>query len=181
MKKRAVIIILIAVGVIILLGIVCFMTNCFGLIKNNDGVKPVISENLTEEWIANASLKDKLERVNKFTSLKDLKVLNSEEISSIYNIDDTTGLDIVAMNKSTSDEIEEIALINIIDKDRIDEVASKIMERKVLLREQNKDNTKIVEMIDNNDNNVIKQQGGIQIMIISKNAKQIEVEIDKMF
>jgi hypothetical protein len=181
LKKRAVIIILIAIGVIILLGIACFMTNCFGLIKNNDGAKPVISDNITEEWIATASLKDKLESLNKFTSIKNLKTLSLEEISKIYNIENTEGLDIVAMNKSTADEIEEIALINIIDKDRIDEVASKIMERKVLLREQNKDNTKVVEMIDNNDNNVIKQQGGIQIMIISKNAKQIEVEIDKMF
>lgn len=181
MNKRVLIVGLVIIGVIILLGAVYLVTRNLPTNSEGEDLETIVMDEITDEWVLNATLSDKVEKLNKVTSLKGLKEFTPDEIKQEYAIENSEGLEMAIISKLDTNEFEEIAIINIIDKDRIDEVASKIIERKVLVREQNKDNPKILELIDNNENNVIKQQGGVQFMIISKNAKQIETVIDKIF
>jgi hypothetical protein len=170
------------ISLLIIIGVICLcLTGCFEKEDENQDARQVITEDVTEEWISKATLAEKAERIKQFASINNLNNYSSEEIKKLYNLENLEGLELSIIGKKTDDEIEEIAIINIIDQDRLDEINTKILERKIDLIDENTNNSKIIEIIDNNECNVIKQQGGIQFMIISKNAKQIEVELDKIF
>lgn len=170
------------ISLLIILGALCLcLTGCFGAKEENENARPVVTENVTEEWISNATFEEKAERIKKFSSIESLEVFDSEKIKELYDLENQEGLEMSIMGKTEENEVEEIAIIKIIDKDRFDEINTKILDRKFKLREENANNTKILEILDKNENTIIKQQGGIQFMIISKNAKLIEAEIDKIF
>ena len=49
------------------------------------------------------------------------------------------------------------------------------------LKEKYAENEEITAILNNNENYVLKQQGGILISILAKNAKEIETKIQEEF
>ncbi len=83
--------------------------------------------------------------------------------------------------KATEKDYEEISVIRINNRERAEELIQKASARLVKLKEIYKDNEEILTMLGDYNNIIIKQEGGVQTVIISKNAEQIAERLKAQF
>jgi hypothetical protein len=155
----------------VIITVCIILTGCFG-------AKP--SEN-NEDTLVEGNVEKKVDTVLERLDKKDLKKLDSKKAAEAYDIEDTTGLDIGVYIKATEDTYEEVAIIKMSDNSKAEEIQQKVMGRLVKLYDEFKDNEKILSIIQNNENIEIKQEGGVQTVIISKDAKELAEKIKIQF
>lgn len=110
-----------------------------------------------------------------------LTKLTNDQIKEKYKFDKYEGLEKVVANNETEETISEIAMVKLGDMEQSSDILLMFVDRIDSLKEKYEDNADVIELLTTQDSYIIKQQGGVAVMIIGENAKAIEAEFDKNF
>lgn len=148
--------------------------------NNNDEES---GEIIIEPFNDRYAVTESLNTVQDISGLNEATKMSEEDIKAKYNFGKYEALQKEVRVKETEDSYVEIAIIKIGDNDQTEDIISIILKRFKKIEEQYKDNEKILSMVDinNNDNYVLKQQGGIVIGILGENATAIGEALNKTF
>ena len=132
--------------------------------------EPINKEFDVEESLANLS---------KVTGLDENTRMSEDEIRATYDFGKYERLQKEIRSQITEDSIAEIVILKIGDKEQTSDLFQIVFNRIYQLQQKYAENEKISDILENGDNIVIKQQGGILIAIIAENAEEIEQKIDE--
>lgn len=165
---------------------ILIIITCIAIIFTITGCKP---KNRNEDKTANndiiieAPLNEQFDIDNSIDDLKkeNAVLLEKNEILQKYNLGDNSKLEMQVSIESTETNYEEIALIKITNENQIYEIQKTMFDRVEVLKEENKTNSSVMEILENNENIRIKVQDGIGILIISTEADKIMETFDEKF
>ena len=136
---------------------------------------------VTEPANKTFNVKSSLDNIASVSGLNESTKLSEAQIKEKFNFGKFEGLEKEIRSKVTDDDIKEIVIVKIGDNDQSMVLFQIVTARLANLRVEHKDNEKILAIIENNENLVMKQQGGILISILAENAQEISEELDKQF
>lgn len=122
-----------------------------------------------------------LNSVSSISGLNDGTKLSDVEIEKDFKFGKLSVLEKEIRSKITDDSIEEIVIVKLGDSTQSSLLFKTMTTRLMELKEQYKDNEKISAILNDGNCYVLKQQGGILVSIISKNAKTIETKMQESF
>jgi hypothetical protein len=154
--------------------LICIL--CITLIGLNINDKKIEEDTIVEGNVE-TKIDTVLDRINK----KDLKKLDKENAIKTYKLEEITGIDIGVYTKENNDSFEEVAIIKFSNSNDSQKIQEKVMSRLIEITEKYKNNEKILGIIQNNENIVIKQEGRVQTVIISEDAKELAEKIKIQF
>lgn len=124
---------------------------------------------------------EELNALQKYTGLEVATKMSQEKIKEKYNFGKYEKLQMEVRSLESEDTVKEIAMVKISETDQSMDLFQIMIKRLSALKEKYKDNEKILTMLNDSNNMILKQQGGIVIFIVAENAKEIEAELDKSF
>lgn len=154
--------------------LICIL--CITLIGLNINDKKIEEDTIVEGNVE-TKIDTVLDRINK----KDLKKLDKENAIKTYKLEGIEGIDIGVYTKENNDSFEEVAIIKFSNSNDSQKIQEKVMSRLIEITEKYKNNEKILGIIQNNENIVIKQEGRVQTVIISEDAKELAEKIKIQF
>jgi hypothetical protein len=154
--------------------LICIL--CITLIGLNINDKKIEEDTIVEGNVE-TKIDTVLDRINK----KDLKKLDKENAIKTYKLEEITGIDIGVYTKENNDSFEEVAIIKFSNSNDSQKIQEKVMSRLIEITENYKDNEKILSIIHDSENIIIKQEGRVQTVIISEDAKELAEKIKIQF
>lgn len=149
---------------------------------NNDLNDNQEDENIvTEPFNQTYDVAQELNAVQTVTGLDETSKMSQEKINNSYSFGNYKDLQMEIRSNESEDAFKEVAIVKIGDNEQSMDLFQVMIGRLNTLKEKYKDNEKILSVLNNNDNIVLKQQGGVLIFIVAENAKEIEAEVDKSF
>lgn len=149
---------------------------------NNDLNDNQEEENIvTEPFNQTYDVAQELNAVQTVTGLDETSKMSQEKINNSYSFGNYKDLQMEIRSNESEDAFKEVAIVKIGDNEQSMDLFQVMIGRLNTLKEKYKDNEKILSVLNNNDNIVLKQQGGVLIFIVAENAKEIEAEVDKSF
>ena len=88
-----------------------------------------------------------------------------------------SGLEKFVATSQSNDSLTEIAMIKIGEDEQTEDILLIFAKRLEKLKQQYAENPAILEMLENSENVIIKQQASVSTMIIGANAKELEEEL----
>jgi hypothetical protein len=160
-------------------GLTCLcLTGCFNAKEKTD--IPVISPS-TQDTVVEGNIETKVNTVLERMEKENLKELTAEEADKLYKFDDKEGLEIGVYTRETENDFEEVTIIKMADNSKTKDIQTAIMNRVEELKDKYKDNAEIFNILTDNKNIVVKQEGGVQTVIISKDAAALEQRLKVQF
>lgn len=150
---------------------------------NNSGetINTPSGEIVTEPLNTTFDISAAFDSIADVAGLPESTKLSEAEIKEIYDFGEYNALEKEIRKVETDDNFAEIILIKVGENDQALTLFPIISQRMMKLREQYADNEKISAILNNGENFVSKQQGGILVSIISENAKAIEEKLQESF
>lgn len=142
-------------------------------LNNNSG--EITTEPLNREF----KIDETLANIIKVSGLDESSKMSEDKVKSEYDFGQYEGLQKEVRSQITEDSITEIAIVKIGENEQTQDLFQIVFKRIAQLQQKYAENDKINSILNNGDNIVIKQQGGVLIVIIAENAKEIEQKIDE--
>jgi hypothetical protein len=168
--------------VIAIAGVSCLcLSGCFNTKEQENIPADKIDIPEVEDTVIEGDVKTKVDTVLARLKIIDLNKLSDEDGAKLYGIEDIDNYDIGVYTKVTEDDYQEIAIINMKDVSDAKDILMKVSARIANLNQEYKDNPEILAILQDSKNIIIKQEGTVQRIIISKNAEQISKKLDVQF
>lgn len=188
MKKK----IILSVLIVLIIAVVIIVANTFTKGDNKDiyfGLNGKESSFYTGGNVASEGfdpinkdivLGDILQEV-KDNNIKNLKGVNNTAANGLMDLEWYEGLEKKVAKYESKDEYTEVWLLKISNDSQSVNFFRKFNERIESLRREYKNQKHISNILNNEENIIMKQQDGILVIIISNDAKNIEKSIDNVF
>lgn len=184
-KKRVKKIILVIGSIIVIASIIAVIANLqkdsnikdneIGIIQGGntaaEGMEPINQTIVLNDILQHI----KNDEVNKLEAIED------NEANELLNLRNYVGLEKRVAQYIGEDEFTEVWLLKISEEAQAIDLFRMFDERIQNLRNEYKDNANIMEILQDENNIILKQQSGIVIMIISDDAENVEKSIDIEF
>lgn len=145
--------------------------------QNNQENEKVVVEPVNKSF----SIEEELNTIQPLTGLEQATKMSETEISTNYNFGKYEDLQMEIRSLESGENFKEIAIIKIGETDQSMDLFQIMIKRLTALKEKYKDNEKVLGILNDSKNMILKQQGGVLIFIVAENAKEIEAELDKSF
>ncbi len=139
------------------------------------------SENVGEPEEKGFKISKVLDNVASVSKLSSNSKLTNSQIKEKFKFGELDKLEKEIRSDITEEDIKEIAIVKLENSDQSIPLFQVMTSRLMALKEQYKGNDKITKVLNSSDCYVLKQQGGVLISIISKDAKTIEEKIQESF
>ena len=139
------------------------------------------SENVGEPEEKGFKISKVLDNVASVSKLSSNSKLTNSQIKEKFKFGELDKLEKEIRSDITEEDIKEIAIVKLENSDQSIPLFQVMTSRLMALKEQYKENDKITKVLNSSDCYVLKQQGGVLISIISKDAKTIEEKIQESF
>lgn len=150
--------------------------------SENTNIVPFFSgEVITEPMNQEFNVASALNNIAEVSNLPESTKLSEAEINEEFDFKNFSGLQKEIRSVVTDKEIREIVIVKIGENDHSMPLFQLMTARMMKLKEKYEENEEITAILNNNENYVLKQQGGILISILAKNAKEIETKIQEEF
>ncbi|MBO5142989.1 MAG: hypothetical protein J6C46_08410, partial [Clostridia bacterium] len=143
--------------------------------SENTNIVPFFSgEVITEPMNQEFNVASALNNIAEVSNLPESTKLSEAEINEEFDFKNFSGLQKEIRSVVTDKEIREIVIVKIGENDHSMPLFQLMTARMMKLKEKYEENEEITAILNNNENYVLKQQGGILISILAKNDKEIE-------
>lgn len=163
----------ILIGLMFLVGISCIII--LVNIENTQDNKKII------DTVVEGNVETKVDTVLDRLKENDFEKLDNKSAIETYKLEEIPGLDVGVYLRENASDFEEISIIRFGDNNLSEKIQEKVIGRLIELTKKYEGNEKVLAIIQNNENFVIKQEGGVQTVIISENAKELAEKLKIQF
>ena len=193
MNKKIVLGVCIALVVAIVIAIIAIALKPDNISNNEDIENAGNKENNESLYNGGNEATEGMEPINKDMVLGDilnqikksevegLKGISDTEANNLIDLKEYVGLEKKVAKYEDDDEFTEVWLFKISKQEQAVEIFRMFNDRIEDLREEYKNDAKISEILNNENNIKMKQQAGIAIVIISDSASRVERALDVEF
>lgn len=108
-----------------------------------------------------------------------LVTLSEEEINNRYDFGDYKDLEKIIATNENENGVNEIAIVKLDTTENASDILLIMMDRIFALKEKYADNEEVTTLLNTEGKFIVKEQGGIAVMIIADNAQEIEAKFDE--
>lgn len=145
---------------------------------NNSQVENKIENNIEENKVFN--IENAFEEVEEVSILDEDTKMSNENIEKEFNFNEIEVEEKEIRSKQTENEISEIGIVKLKSNEQTEAAMKVFLERHAKLQEKYANNEEMLNIINNSENYILKQEGGYVIFILSEDAQKIESEMSKM-
>ena len=139
--------------------------------NNDDNNIEIESQPINENY----NTKEIFESIENTSKLDESKTMTEEQLKEEFEFNKYDVLEKEIRTDITEDSITEVGIIKLTDNAQTEEIMGIILRRKEELDAKYADNEKIMNILSNSDNFVIKQEAGVVKYVIAENASSIEI------
>lgn len=145
-----------------------------GTQEQQEQLPPVVTEPINQDF----SIEETYKSMAELLPENNLREMTSTEIDEAYGLGRYSGLEKFVATSQSDDSLTEIAMIKIGEDEQTEDILLIFAKRLEKLKQQHAENPAILEMLENSENVIIKQQASVSTMIIGTNAKELEERFD---